>query len=178
MLFTSNSFFSHNDWLIKWCFTLLSTVVQSYPGNSSPYSCQALHLKSVAYRTWEWVWRSLVRSMARPIFFPRINDSHCNRIYSSLTAVRCFDNGYMGKLLVAWKEYSAEYSWLNEFQESLDSCIGRCAMTEILLEKALNTFQSINQLLYLCLSWLSPVLGWVFSHNDDLFVCILTLKPF
>ena len=31
--------------------------------------------------------RSLVRSTARPIFFPRIDDSHCDRIHSSLTAV-------------------------------------------------------------------------------------------
>ena len=28
-----------------------------------------------------------------PIFFPRIDDSHCNRIHSSLTAAHCFDNG-------------------------------------------------------------------------------------
>ena len=34
---------------------------------------------------------------APPIFFPRIADSHCDRIHSSLTAVRCFDNGYVGK---------------------------------------------------------------------------------
>ena len=47
--------------------------------------------------------RSLVRSPARPILFPRIDDSHCDRIHSSLTAVRCFDNGYVGKQPVAWK---------------------------------------------------------------------------
>ena len=41
--------------------------------------------------------RSLVRSPARPIFFPRIDDSHCERIHSSLTAVRCFENRYVGK---------------------------------------------------------------------------------
>ena len=34
---------------------------------------------------------------ARPIFFLRIDDSHCNRIHSSLSAVHCFDNGYVGK---------------------------------------------------------------------------------
>ena len=34
-------------------------------------------------------------------FFPRIDDSHCNTIHSSLTAVRCFDNGYVGKQPVA-----------------------------------------------------------------------------
>ena len=49
--------------------------------------------------------RSPVRSSARPIFFPRIDDSHCGRIHSSLMDVHCFDNGYVGKQPVAWKEY-------------------------------------------------------------------------
>ena len=65
--------------------------------------------QSVVLQTWEHE----VRSPARPIFFPRIDDSHCDRIHSSLTTVRCFDNGYLGKLPVAWKEYCAEY-WLKE----------------------------------------------------------------
>ena len=30
-------------------------------------------------------------------------------IHSSLTAVRCFDKGYVGKQPVAWKEYCSEY---------------------------------------------------------------------
>ena len=47
----------------------------------------------------------------RLVFFPRIDDSHCYRIHSSLTVVRCFDNGYVGKQPVTWKEYCAEY-WL------------------------------------------------------------------
>ena len=55
--------------------------------------------------------RSLVRSPAGPIFFPRIDDSHCGRIHSSLTAVCCFDNSHVGQQPVAWKEYCAEY-WL------------------------------------------------------------------
>ena len=46
---------------------------------------------------------------ARPISCPRIDDSHCNRIHSSLTAVHCFDNGYVGRQPVTWKEYSVEY---------------------------------------------------------------------
>ena len=29
--------------------------------------------------------------------FPWFDDSHCDRIHSSLTAVHCFDNGYVGK---------------------------------------------------------------------------------
>ena len=44
---------------------------------------------------------SVVRSPARPIFFPRIKYSHCDWIHSSLSAVRCFDNGYVGKQPVA-----------------------------------------------------------------------------
>ena len=32
-------------------------------------------------------YRSLVRSPAGPIFFPRIDNSHCDRIHSSFTAV-------------------------------------------------------------------------------------------
>ena len=32
---------------------------------------------------------------ARPIFFPRIDDSHCDRIHPSLTATHCFENVYV-----------------------------------------------------------------------------------
>ena len=78
----------------------------------------------------------MVRFPARPIFFPRIDDSHCDMIHSSLTAVRCFDNGYVGKQSVAWKEYPAEY-WLKGLQESMDRCSGHRDITEILL----NTIQ-------------------------------------
>ena len=42
-------------------------------------------------------------------FFPRIDYTHCDRIRSALTAVHCFDNGYLRKQPVAWKEYCAEY---------------------------------------------------------------------
>ena len=44
-------------------------------------------------------------------------------IYSSLTAVHCFDNGCVKKKPVAWKEYCAEY-WLKELQESMVRCTG------------------------------------------------------
>ena len=71
--------------------------------------------------------RSLVRSPARPIFFPRIYDSHW--IHSSLTAVPCFDNGYVGKQPVAWKEYCTE-SWSKELQGSKDMCTGLRDITE------------------------------------------------
>ena len=74
------------------------------------------------------------------IFFSRI-DSHCDRIHSSLTAVCCFDNGYVGKQSDAWKEYCMEYLF-KEFQESMDMCTGCRDITEILLKMALNTIQS------------------------------------
>ena len=61
-----------------------------------------------------------------------------------LTAVRCFNNGHVGKQPVAWKEYCAEY-WLKELQDSMDRCNGCRDITEILLKTALNTIQSINQ---------------------------------
>ena len=44
-------------------------------------------------------------------------------------AVHCFDSGYVGKQLVAWKEYCAEY-WLKELQESMGRWIGRHDITE------------------------------------------------
>ena len=69
---------------------------------------------------------------------------HFDRIHSSLTDVGCFDNGYVGKQQVAWKEYCAEY-WLKELQKSMDRCTGHQNITEILLKTALNTIQSINQ---------------------------------
>ena len=52
----------------------------------------------------------------------------------------------MGKQPVIWKEYSAE-DWLKELRESMDRCTGRRDITEILLKTALNTIQSINQLI-------------------------------
>ena len=66
--------------------------------------------------------------MTRPIIFPSIDDSHFDRIHSSLTTVRCFDNGYVGKQPVAWEEYCAEY-WLKEQQESKDRCTGHHDLT-------------------------------------------------
>ena len=81
----------------------------------------------------------------RPIFFPRIDDGHCDRIHSFLTAVHCFDNGYAGKQPVALEEYFAEY-WLQEFQEGTDRCTGRLDSTDILLKTALTTKQSMNHI--------------------------------
>ena len=58
-------------------------------------------------------------------------------------AVRCFGNGYVGKQLVAWKEYCAEY-WFKELQESMDRCTGHHDITQILLKMSLNTMQCID----------------------------------
>ena len=33
---------------------------------------------------------------AQSIFFPRIDNSHCDRIHSSSNTVYCFDDGYVG----------------------------------------------------------------------------------
>ena len=64
-------------------------------------------------------------------------------IHISLTAVHCFDNGYVGKQPVAWKEHCAEY-WLKELQERMDRRTGYRNVTEMLLKTVLNIMQSIN----------------------------------
>ena len=51
---------------------------------------------------------SLVQALTRQIFSLKTNDS-LNVTWSSLTAVQCFDDGYMGKQQVAWEEYCADY---------------------------------------------------------------------
>ena len=106
---------------------------------SSSKNIHALLYNSAANRRW------LVRSPTWPIIFPWIVDSHCNRIHSFLTTVDCFENGYVGKQPVAWRENCEEH-WLQKLQESMDRCTGRCNITEIMLKTALNTIQSINQL--------------------------------
>ena len=58
-------------------------------------------------------------------------------------AVCCFDNGYVEKQPVAWKEYCAEY-WLKELQESMSRCTGRHDITEILLKNGIK-HHTINQ---------------------------------
>ena len=41
----------------------------------------------------------------------------------------CFDDGYVGKQPMAWKEHCAEY-WLKEVHESMDRFTGRRDVTE------------------------------------------------
>ena len=91
--------------------------------------------------------RLLVRSPAQPIVLLRIDDSHCDRIHSSLTAVHRFDNDYLRKQSVAWKEYCAEY-WLKKLQESMDRSTDRCDISGILL-KMVFKHHTINQSLNL-----------------------------
>ena len=82
---------------------------------------------------------------ARPVFFPRIDDSHCNIVQFSFTAVHCFDNGYVGKQPLTWKEYCAEY-WLKEVKGGMNRCTGDHDIIEILLKMAFHTIQSSTKL--------------------------------
>ena len=66
----------------------------------------------------------------RPIFFPFCKEMVIVLYQTSL-----------GKQLVAWKEYFAEY-WLKQLQESMDSCTGHCDLTEMLLKTAINIIHS------------------------------------
>ena len=78
------------------------------------------------------------------MFFPKIDDSYCDRIHSSLTTVHCFDNGYVGKQPATLEEYCAGY-WLKEVLESIciDRYTGLGDINEILLKMGLNTFTII-----------------------------------
>ena len=67
--------------------------------------------------------------------------THFTRMFSKLcvlngqTTVGCqlilFDNDYVRKQPMAWKEYCAKY-WFKELQESMDRCTGRRYITGIL----------------------------------------------
>ena len=72
-----------------------------------------LQIMSIYLCVWFENRKSLVRSPAGPVFFPTIDESHCSKIRSSLTAVHCPDGSYVEKQQAAWKEYCAE-CWLKE----------------------------------------------------------------
>ena len=78
-----------------------------------------------------------------PMCFPRINNINCDRIHSSLTTVHCFNNCYVGKQPLTWKEYFEYFVRLKELQQSIDRCTGLRDISEIMLKTALNTIQSI-----------------------------------
>ena len=74
---------------------------------------------------------------ARPIFFSKIDDSHCDRIHPSLTVFHCFDGGHFKKRsqwLGKKKRHFAEY-WLKELQESMDMCTGHRDTTKTRLKR-------------------------------------------
>ena len=78
--------------------------------------------------------------------FSGIDDSLCDRLHSSVTAVHSFGNGmHVQKKLVAPKENCAGH-WLKELQKSIDWCTGHRDITEILLKKALNTIKIIHSI--------------------------------
>ena len=104
---------------------ILARHSSSSPGGPSPMA------QKVSYRTWEQEVAGSIPTR-RPILFPRIDDSHGDRIHYCLIAAHCFDNVYVGKQSVAWKEYChGEENWWKELQESMDRCTGRRFISEI-----------------------------------------------
>ena len=82
--------------------------------------------------------RSQIRSHAlgQPFsFFRRIDNAHCDRIHSSLTAVHSFDDGYVGKQPVhsLKRIFCRELVKGNPGSFNMDKCTDRCDITEILL---------------------------------------------
>ena len=60
-----------------------------------------------------------------------------------LLTVHCFNNGYVGKQPVAWKEYCTQY-WLKELQESMGRYTGQPDITEIMFKNGVEQY-SVNQ---------------------------------
>ena len=78
---------------------------------------------------------------AQQIFFPRIGDSNCDRIYSSLTAVHFYDDIY-GKAASGLGRIFCGVL----VKKSMDRCTGCHDMNEILLKTLFTPYnQSINQ---------------------------------
>ena len=66
------------------------------------YACQAPVAQSVAHRTKE---QGVAGTISCSInFFPRIDDSYCDKIGFFFTADNLFHDGHVGKQLMAWKE--------------------------------------------------------------------------
>ena len=91
--------------------------------------------------------------------------------------IDCFDNCYVGKQPVAWKEYCTEYC-LKELQESMDRCTSHWDMTEILLKMALNTIQSIQSFYWKRIQWLekNPVRRHNVSYKPAFLMNIQSLE--
>ena len=60
----------------------------------------------------------LIQSPAWPTFFPRTDDSHCDRVHFFLTPLCCFDNGYVGKQPVAGKKNSSK-AWIGALADTI-----------------------------------------------------------
>ena len=83
-------------------------------------------------------------SLAGPIFYPRINNTHGDRIHSYLSPVSIVSSMVMLES-IQWLGKNIVHRWLKELQERVNWCTGGCDMTEITLKVALDTIQSINQ---------------------------------
>ena len=75
---------------------------RKYENNSNSHVILVTYLTSNA--TLSWMQHPIAlsvarhknrRSLIRSIFFPKIDDSHYDRIHSSLTDAHCFANGYV-----------------------------------------------------------------------------------
>ena len=71
---------------VKWKIDEYVSVAQSLPYKTSKQEVTGL-------------------TLAWPIFFPKIDESCCDMIHSSLSASYCFDDSDVGKQPVTWKEY-------------------------------------------------------------------------
>ena len=67
------------------------------------------------------------------IIFPRMVDTHCDRIHSSLKADHCFDRGNEGQQPVDRKEFCAEY-WYKRLQEGMDQCTFLYDIADLMLK--------------------------------------------
>ena len=73
---------------------------------------QMVHVQSrnIAQLITKTPWQKFHGSIPKWVnLFLRIDDSHCDKIYSFLTANHYFDDGYVAKQPLAWKEYFVKY---------------------------------------------------------------------
>ena len=103
--------------------------------------------------------RSMVWSLAWLIFFPRIDDSHFDRIHSSFTTVHCFNNSYLGRQPVAWKEYSRDYKWWKRTAEKLGQVHWPLQCNWLKVENDINPFPNKPWFLRVCSPSLLKTLG-------------------
>ena len=73
-----------------------------------------------------------------------MNDSHCNRVHSPVTADHCFGKCYLGKQSFAWKGYCAGVIEKKELWASIGRCTDRRAIIEIVLKPKLTLNNTFN----------------------------------